>query len=407
MRILAIHRHFWPDTPPYASILRAIIGRWRQDGHAVRVITAQPSYTSGLSIERRPRREEVDGMPVERLPVLSEVFDGRGGQLADLLFFPLGVAARLITLPRQDVVMCSTAPQVTLGWAVSLAARLRGARFVYHCMDLHPEIGRISGEFSNPLVHRLLAALDRQSMSRAWRIVVLSQDMRASVMARDPRFADKVVVINNFALPDYDACSSRSPLAAPPHGTVRLVFTGNIGRFQGLEHAIDAVASLPNGTPIELVLMGDGKARLSLEERVKALSVDRRERIIFLPHGSPSAAKALMRTSTVGLVSLVPEVVRHAYPSKTATYFREGLPALVVCESDSELARVVVGEGLGRTCAHGDVDAMATALSHEITMSGAEVDARRKRVRDYADREFDEGRVLDRWTTLVGELGRA
>ena len=46
--------------------------------------------------------------------------------------------------------MASTAPPVVVGFAAALGARLTGGRFYYHCMDIHPEIGRLSGEFEEP-----------------------------------------------------------------------------------------------------------------------------------------------------------------------------------------------------------------------------------------------------------------
>src|SRR5699024_6155739 len=102
------------------------------------------------------------------------------------------------------VVMCSTSPPVMLAAAVSLAARLKGARFIYHCMDIHPEIGALSGEFRNPLVFRILQAVDRATCRRSAAVVVLSGDMRNALLERDSRLADRIVVLNNFDLPDFD-----------------------------------------------------------------------------------------------------------------------------------------------------------------------------------------------------------
>lgn len=253
-RILVVHRYFWPDTPPYASFLRSIGQRWALDGHEVEVLTAQPSYTSSSGVAGRPSSERLDDLDVTRLAVVPE--GGRvAGQLLNLVLFPVQVAWKILTGPRRDMIMCSTAPQVTLGFAVSVTARLRGSVFVYHCMDLHPEIGRLSGEFANPLVFKIFAKMDLVTMRLADKIIVLSKDMKAAVLARDASLAPKIEVINNFALPD-TAESAASPIEPPKPGTLRIVFTGNIGRFQGLETAIDAVRGLPPGRPVELVFMG-------------------------------------------------------------------------------------------------------------------------------------------------------
>lgn len=402
MRVAAVHRYFWPDTPPYASFLREICGRWAVDGHQVAVLTAQPSYTSSAYIADRPRRERIGSIAVERLPVLKE----KGGgprQLVNFVGFPFLVAARLLAGRRPDVVMCSTAPQVTLGWSVSLAARARGASFVYHCMDLHPEIGRLSGEFANPVVYRVLARMDLATMRRATRIVVLSEDMAVAVAARDAALASRTVVLNNFALPD-EGVVGDGPLPAPGPGVLRVVFAGNIGRFQGLESIVAALQGLPDQVRVELVFMGEGRAKEAVRAEARRVGKGRHT-VTFLPQGPPELAKALMRQAHVGIVSLVPQVVRFAYPSKTATYAGEGLPMLVVCEQDSELARSVRETHLGWSVAPGDRSGIVSALTAAYEeLADGRMERRRDEVMAFARQHSAQDRLLERWSVLLHEI---
>ncbi|MFN8083600.1 MAG: glycosyltransferase family 4 protein [Dermatophilaceae bacterium] len=402
MRLVLIHQYFWPDPPPYASMLRAIAADLGRRGHDVRVLAgrAGASTTTGAptAASRAPRRVVVDGVSVERLPQVS----GRGlRQAVNLVVFPAVVAARVLTGRRADVVMCSTAPQVTLGAFVSLAARARRSRFVYHCMDLHPEIGRLSGEFANPITYRLLARIDAATMRRASAVVVLSEDMARSVASRDPALSDKVVVLNNFALPQFGD-TVEAPLPAPEPGVLRVVFTGNLGRFQGLEDLVAAVRTLPDAVRVELVFMGDGVVGPELE-RAGAELADGPVRIVLVPRGPVALARALMRTAHVGVVSLVLGVVAYAYPSKVATYAEEGLPILAVVEPGSELARTVEDRGLGWTAAPGDIVGIAAALvsAYENLVSDPSFAAVRDRVRRYATAEFAQDRALPRWAALV------
>ncbi len=400
MQIRAIHRYFWPDPPPYATFLREMTSDWVAHGHDVEVVTSRPADGTG---ERPP--STVDRPRIVRVPVVPE--GGRlPGQLLNLVVFPVGAALRLLRGPRPDVVMCSTAPQVTLGVAASLVARLRRADFVYHCLDLHPEIGRLSGEFAHPVVHRALLRLDTATMRRASRVVVLSEDMRAAVLARDPALRDRVVVLNNFALGD-DRVEGASPLPGPSSGTLRVVFTGNLGRFQALPDLVRSLPLIGDDVDVELVFMGSGRARSDVVRAVDALPDVLRDRVVLLPPGPPSAAKALMRTAHVGVVSLAPEVARYAYPSKTATYAEQGLPLLVVCEPDTELATTSVRAGLGWSVAPGDLAGIAAALSEagrELAAGGHE--GRRRKVLDHFALAFDRDRVLARWTSLLDEVAR-
>lgn len=400
MRVTVIHRFFWPDAPPYARILRSIAAHWAREGHEVRAISAQPGYNAREALPSRPRTESIDGFTVERVRTVSERGAGPR-QAVNMIVFPLSVAWRLMRGPRPDVVMCSTVPQVTLGALVSWVATRRGAAFVYHCMDLHPEIGVLSGEFAHPVVRGILARVDLATMRRASRIVVLSQDMAASVTSRDPDLADRVVLLNNFSLPD-DGDETAAPLPPPGEGVLRAVFAGNLGRFQGLADLVRALPLVPSRVPVELVFMGEGKARAEIEQAAADLPDTIPHRVRILPHGSVAAAKALMRSAHVGVVSLVPDVVRYAYPSKTATYAEQGLPMLVVCEKDAELAASTVGDGLGWAAESGDIHGIAAALTDAaFDVANGTWQARSTRVRGVARLRFAEEPVLDRWSELL------
>lgn len=404
VRILAIHRYFWPDTPPYASFLRLITGRWASEGNYVEILTSQPSYISAGGLVRRPATERIDQLRVSRVPLVTEG-GSFPGQMLNLFIFPFQVAIRIVTGPKRDLIMCSTAPQVTLGYAVSAAARLRNTSFVYHCMDLHPEIGRLSGEFAHPVAYRVLFAMDLATMRRADRIVVLSDDMRNSVVKRDPALESRIVVLNNFALPDYSTERYESPVPPPVNGTLRIIFTGNLGRFQGLDTAVLALQLLPAGTPVELIFMGEGKAKEELKSAAVRLASRHDVSVMFLPQAAPAAAKELMRSAHLGLVSLVPDVVRYAYPSKAATYMAEGLPLLVACEQESGLAKTVRERGLGLTVPPGDATAMASAID-AARRQLVEDDLRgwRQAVTTYSSRELDEQSLLGRWSALRRDI---
>lgn len=399
LRVLAIHRYYWPDTPPYASLLRAIVARWTSEGHEVDVLTSQPSYKTQFANEVRPRAERVDDATVRRIPMRPDR-SGRGRRAFNVIWFPLAVAWRILVGRGYDVVMCSTAPPVLLGAAASWAARRRGAVFVYHCMDLHPEIGALSGEFARPIVYRLMMRLEVATCRRASRIVVLSDDMRDAVLRRDPGLADRVVVLNNFELPDYDQAEATSPLPPPADDRLRIVFTGNLGRFQGLESVTRAVlGDDPELDRLELVFMGEGAARPELEALVAAAPQDRGRRVRLLPHGSAAVARALLGTAHLGLVSLTPQVIAFAYPSKTATYLSEGLPLLVAVEETSELALMVASDRVGVRIP-ADENGIRRALL-EIAADPASLRAMSTRAREVWRRDFSAMEILPRWSRLL------
>ena len=67
MRILAIYRHYWPDSPPYASMLRIITAHLAAEGHNVTMLTEQPSYKAADRMASSAPHETQDGVSVRRL----------------------------------------------------------------------------------------------------------------------------------------------------------------------------------------------------------------------------------------------------------------------------------------------------------------------------------------------------
>src|SRR5690606_33624762 len=114
-----------------------------------------------------------------------------------------------------------------------------------------------------------------------------------------------------------------------------LLFAGNIGRFQGLDVLIGAMEKLRDRSDIRLVMMGDGAEK----DRLARMSEEAGARVSFVGHHSVEVAKLAMRRASSGFVSLIPELYRYAYPSKTMTYLEQGCPVLVAVEPESCLAK--------------------------------------------------------------------
>lgn len=392
--VLAVHRYYWPDTPPYASMLREIVRRWSMDGLEVEVLSSQPSYQR-TGAPARPRKERVDGVTVRRVRLASE--HGRRWIVPiNVVVFSAIVALRVLLSPRRfDVVMASTAPPVVLAWVASGAARLRGGKFVYHCMDVHPEIGRVSGEFSSPVIFRLLQRLDRATCATAAAVVVLSSDMASSLARRHADRRIPVQVINNFELGE----AAPTQLRTRRPGHLRVVFTGNIGRFQGLDTAVAALGMVRRAK-VQLVLMGAGSAVEAL--RTQAMDVGGAD-VVFVPHGDVAAARALIATADLGLVSLTGGIHRFAYPSKTMTYLAEGCPVLAVVEPDCELVGMLNDEGLGVTVSPGDAQGLAKALDR-LADEPEVLAALHARARTRGPSMFDKDVTLGEWSRLLADI---
>lgn len=393
LRILAVHRYYWPDSPAYGAILQRIVGRWNHDGHHVDVLTGQPSYRG--TAENCPPHEVVDGVEIRRLSLPPEA-----GRPIVRVANAVRLSWALITKAlrgRYDVIMIATSPPVIGGVVAAAAARLTGARFIYNCMDIHPEVGAISGEFSNPIVSKLLTWLDNFSCRAANPVVVLSQDMANTLRERKDGGRIAIRVLNNFSLPSDQPFPEQLPFELRPE-KFTVLFAGNIGRFQGLDAVVEAMAKLRHRADIEFILMGEGVAKASLEKNVEACGAQVR----FVGHQPVEVAKAAMRQADAAFVSLVPGLYRYAYPSKTMTYLEQGCALLIAVEPESQLAQDATDQGYGHCVPVGDGDALAR-LIERLADSPAECKQMREAALCKAQSDFLEAVVLDCWSALLVE----
>ncbi len=338
MRILIVYRYFWPDTPPYAAMLRDITGWLAESGHQVEVLTAQPAYKPEVGIPPQPKKEMLGNVKVRRLWLLPESGRGAARAINAALFV---FQAFLITLfgQRRDVVWTATMPPVFQAFVLMLAVKLRGSRFLYHMQDIYPEVGVSGGILANGKMARILRWFDNQTLNQTDVNVVLSDDMKMAISQRGAE-PDHVAVINNYA---WGRTGETGEIKSDKNDPMRFVFAGNVGRFQNLGPLVEAFSSI-DGAFAELHLLGEGKAKQELQRQVNESGA---QNIHFHDHLPDDQAYTFMRGCDVGIVTLMPELYRYAFPSKVWTYMAADLPILAIVEAHSNLARLIEDNSIG------------------------------------------------------------
>jgi glycosyltransferase involved in cell wall biosynthesis len=348
-KILLIHRYFYPDSPPYATILNDIRDFLTQKGYQVDILSGQPSYKS-IDNQKKEKYTEVldDGSKIYRLPVFR-LKNKKIEKMLNFFWFPFAVFWFLLFHKKYDVISVSTAPQVLLAYFVAVVAKIKGSKFVYHCMDIHPEIGRLSGEFKNRYIYLLLEKMDRFTCNQAERLIVLSSDMKNQYLKRDRDIKEKITIINNYDISDKKV--SQNKFFDKSDGIKRVVFAGNIGRFQYLEDFVSALKNNPPLENFELIFLGEGSALKDLKKLANGV-----QNIRFMPHQPIGVAKKIISDADLGIVSLQKEIIKYAYPSKTMIYLSEGVPILLYVDKDSEIVDFITSNRLGIWIEYGNID---------------------------------------------------
>lgn len=395
MKILLTHRFFWPDTAPYAAFLPVIGDALAEAGHEVHTFSSIPSYRE--SSVYSPRRENLGRLNVHRIWVLSREKSHIFKRLANVVLYCAGLFLEVLR-QRPHVVTASTFPPVAAAWCASLAARMVGARFVYHIQDIHPEVSIFSGgALGRGLPMRILRWLDNQILMRSSAIIVLSNDMADTLRARHLGELP-IHVINNLSM---DAGSGETVL--PPaemrktEGKRRVIFAGNLGRFQRLPLLAEGVSKLFDKHPeLELFFLGDGALFAELKARWGAHA-----QVYFAGFMPFDQARILIEEADIGLVALSAGMYRAAYPSKVLSYAALGVPMLALVESESDLAKALRHAGVGVVPDDDTPEAIALGLDELLRREIAP-----NKIRAWHDNIAGREKVLMDWCTLVEGLER-
>ncbi len=397
MKILAIYRHYVPDTAPYARILRTIVEHLAANGHETTVLTAQPAYND-VRQPSQPWRETVGGVAVRRVRLLPERKSWRAVRAVNFAWFLLRAVIHAAFMKRYDLIIANSHPPVLMGCALRLIRALRGTPYIYHCQDLHPEAAVIGGFLNRGRLYKRLLRWDTATCIAARRVMVLSQDMADTLVARGVP-AERISIINN---PPLAVDANARPILPPPldgrADTVRFLFAGNLGRFQGLERLVAAARLVAGRVPFQLIFMGEGSAKRELVALAGEL-VGRR--IVFVPQQSVETAHAAMRVCDYGVVSLLADVYRFAYPSKSMMYWSAGCPVLALVESQSELAQTIEQHDLGYVAETRSVSGIAETILKAVIERGRWTPERRRQIANTCDALYGLERMLSAWDEVI------
>ena len=414
LKVLVVHRYFWPDTPPVASILRSICDSWAAMGHDVSVYTSQPCYKPTVDIPTQPSRQTVGELDVMRCWLPLEKSRNSLLRLMHFLMFLMFAFWHVVFRRKKyDLVMGLTFPPVISGFVLSAAAKLRGSKFVYYCMDIHPESSTYTGKLKKGSLRAKLArTLDRRTCDAADAVVVLSQDMANTFLDRyrdsagneTPDLANakqKMHIISDFNPTSFEG----DPVDVPPEfqrrpNKFQLVYAGNVGVFQALDNVIRAAHLLTDYPDIEIVILGEGSAKKRLIEMAGDLNG---KTVLFYPHQPVAVADKIIKAADLAIVSLMPDVFRVAHPCKTSSYLSMGCPLLMVIEEESLLYKMTTQNNLGYACRGEDPVALRDTIVAAYEARD-QIEGMREPARKFAQKHLVKEVQLVRWQNLINQI---
>lgn len=396
MKILVVTQYFWPESFRINDLVQALVER----GHEVTVLAGLPNYPAGRLFEgyswRGPYAQTWGGAKVVRVPIVTRG-SNRGVRLIInyLSFVVAGVVlGPWVVRGHHDVMVVYAPSPITICVPAIWLRWLRRTPIAFWVQDLWPDNLSATGAVRSPRVLAVVETMCRWIYRRCDLVLAQSQAFLPAIRRVCPEVRDLRVLPNwadDFYRPvdvERDAPERRE---FPPGFVV--VFAGNLGSSQALNHAIDAAALL-RVEGVHWVFIGDGNQRAALEAQVRARGLE--DCVRFLGWRPGDAMPRYLSLAGALLVSLRrDESFASTVPAKVQSSMAMGRP--LIAALDGEGARIVRESGAGLVVAQEDAKALADGVRTLLRTDAASRAEMGRLGRAYALAHFDRD-------TLVAQL---
>ena len=406
--IIVLCPHFAPDTAPTGDVITRIVQEFVAKNRRVHVVTSLPWYRTHAIEEgftgRFIRREKTAWGSIIRV----HPFPGKSK--SNLLrraigFGAFSAIAGVCTLfaggiHRRPAAVISMSPPLTLGLTGWLASRIRRCPSVFNIQDVFPDAAIETGAITNTRIIAVSRWLERVSYHRSDAVVVLSEDLRANVLAKIlPKHHHKVHVIPNFV--DVDRITPRDRMTSYRTelrigAETVVMYAGNVGYSQSLTMMIVAARQMPG---VIFVINGDGAARAELERDAAGIA-----NLRFSGYQPVERVPEVLATADIHVVPLRAGLGAVSVPSKTYSILAAGRPVVAAIDPGTEVTRILAESGAGVCVAPDDPIAFVEALRAMVNSGSAAAEAGANG-RSWVESHVSPARVAHSYLDVIASLG--
>lgn len=273
-----------------------------------------------------------------------------------------------------------------------LVARVSGARSWLHVQDFEIDAAFELGFLKSNTLRSVVSALEARCMHSFDRVSTISEKMGLRLLGRDVAEEHYVLFPNwvdtEAIFPSQISSPLRKELGIPKDATVCL-YSGTMAHKQGLDILASAVQKCEDESDLYFVFCGDGPAKPLLTKLAEG-----RRNLRFLPLQPIERLNELFNLADIHLLPQRANAADLVMPSKLTGMLASGRPVVVSSSSDTELSRVVHGNGI--VVPPDDAASFAWAIKHLASRPELREQLGRN-ARACAIANFDKNMVLGRF----------
>lgn len=393
-RIIIVSELFYPDGTSTAHILTKIADHLYNE-HEILVLAGPKSYGS----------DKINGLllgekqyPIERVSI-GEYDKNKLSSRALRLFVTSFKLGRLLwkNSKKDDDILIVTNPAPFLIIAI-IIKKIRGFKLNILVHDVFPDNAVAAGVIKSDknFAYRIVKYLFSKAYQSADNIIVLGRDMKEifEEKFKRRRRMPNIRIIENWAdpLPDNFNATQNT------NHKIRILYAGNIGRCQGLEHFLEIYEKVANPN-VQLILRGGG----AMVPEIKKM-VDRSNSQVELG-GIYSREEQfdILSNCDIALVTLANGMYGLGVPSKSYNIMASGKPILFIGNPESEIALTIKEKNLGFVFDNHDVEGLGNWLSKLSSNDIIDFELKGANAKKAATNEYSEKAILLKYSHLFSD----
>lgn len=398
--LVFINQHYWPDNAATALALTDLAESFAQKGHRVSVICSRYLYDfSGSVLSEFEIKNKVEIYRVNQTNFGRHSHEGRLKDYASFFVLALFKSFQL----KPDCLITLTTPPLlgTIGFIHKL---IRNTRFVYWCMDLHPEAEVAANLFSvKSAIYTIIFKLHEKILFSADRIIPLSDNM-SLLLGKYHVEEKKLKKISIWSDSNEIKAQSNSLMrnSLPEWLKNRFIvhYSGNLGLAHNPDCLLKVIIHARQDAEIGFLFTGGGPQMPVLRQRVSELGLTN---VHFKPYVDRDELSDSMACGDVNWLTLSSSFEGIAYPSKLIGYMASAKPVIFIGDKNADSAKLIKQANCGFSFTENDTESVYRTISRlknqteQNRMLGLNA-------RSYFEQYLSKNQLTKEWHSVVEDV---
>ena len=386
--ILVISQYFYPEQ----FRINDMCAEWVKRGYKVTVLTGYPNYPQGEYYDGygwfKKTKERWNGVDIIRIPLTAR---GQGSIKLAANYFSFVISgffwAKTTRIKANYVFTFEVSPMTQALIGTWYSKRRKIPNYLY-VQDLWPENVEIVTGIHSPLVIKPIEAMVNHIYKHCDVIFATSPSFVKEIQKRVSHKKNKVKYLPQYAEDFYKPVERKPVPEIPDDDSFKIIFTGNIGKAQGLDILPKTAKLLKGKENVKFVIVGDGRDKDNFLKQIADNDVQ--DMFIMIDRQPPDRIPELLAACDAAFISFMPDpLFEKTIPAKLQSYMACGMP--IIAAANGETKRVIEEAECGICVELGNETALSGAVSKMITN---DLKSMKNKSRAFFDNHFEKQKIM-------------